>query len=169
MENFDIDAILADIRSDVARRRAAGEYPPGLERELEIEFERILELARRGELSRRDELTDLIRNVEKNLRDLSGLTPADSRIPGGSIFHRIVRRVIARHTMGLAGQVRAVLEPMSRIAEIVGDESAGREDADKRMVAAMSKHVLDRVAVVDHLAMVVGELETRIRQIEGGS
>jgi hypothetical protein len=45
-------------------------------------------------------------------------------------------------------------------------DARGREDADHRMVANLSKHVLDRVAVIDHLYFVVTELETRIRKLE---
>jgi hypothetical protein len=48
------------------------------------------------------------------------------------------------------------------------DDARSREDADRRMVANLSKHVLDRVAVVDHLYFIVAELETRLRKFEAG-
>ena len=168
VEKVDIDAVLAEIRTDVARRRAEGSYPPGLENELEAEFRNILALTSRGETARQQELLELIGQMQEGLRNLSGLTVADSRIPGGSIVHRVIRRLIARHTMGIADQVRRTAEPMARIVEIVAEESAGREDADRRMVVALSKHVLDRVAVVDHLALLSAELEARIGRLESG-
>ena len=167
VEKIDIDSILATIRDEVARRRAEGSYPPGLENELEAEFNHILSLTHRGDSTRSDEVAALLVQLRQNLHDLSGLTPATSRIPGASIFHRIVRRLIARHTMGLAAQARTADQTIARIVELLADELTGREDADKRMVAALSKHVLDRVAVVDHLVMTVTELESKVRALEG--
>ena len=167
LENIDIDLILATIRDEVARRRADGSYPPGLENQLEAEFNHILSLTHRGDSSRDEDVALLVMQLRQNLRDLSGLTPATSRIPGGAIFHRIVRRLIARHTMGLAAQTKAADETIARIIELFAAEMTGREDADKRMVAALSKHVLDRVAVVDHLVMTVTELESKVRALEG--
>lgn len=167
VENIDIDSILSTIRDEVARRRAAGEYPPGLENELEAEFRHILSLTHRGDSIRSDEVSRLLGELQQNLHDLSGLTPATSRIPGVSIFHRVVRRLIARHTMGLAAQARSTDRTIGRIVEILAEDLSGREDADKRMVAALSKHVLDRVAVVDHLVMTVTELESKVRALEG--
>ena len=167
VENIDIDSILSTIRDEVARRRAEGSYPPGLENELEAEFDHILSLTHRGDSRRSDEVHELLVQLRQNLHDLSGLTPATSRIPGASIFHRVVRRLIARHTMGLAAQARAADETIGRIVGLLAEEMTGREDADKRMVAALSKHVLDRVAVVDHLVMTVTELESKVRALEG--
>ena len=169
MERIDIDAILEGIRDEVARRRAAGLYPPGLEQELQAEFDHILSFTHRGDTAKSDELGSLLECLRQNIHNLSGLTPSTSRIPGVSIFHRVIRRLIARHTIGLATQARNVDQTVLRVVEILTEEVTAREDADRRMVAALSKHVLDRIAVVDHLAMIVGELEIKIRALEGKS
>ena len=155
MKQVEIEEILAGIQETVARRRAEGVYPIGLENELEAEFKFMLSLTHRGEAERADALALLLKEALRAADEVSGLAPAKSRIPFVGIFHRVVRRLIARQTRGLAAQQRAV-----------NDAVRGREDADHRMVASLSKHVLDRVAVIDHLYFVVTELETRIRKLE---
>jgi putative IMPACT (imprinted ancient) family translation regulator len=65
-------------------------------------------------------------------------------------------------------QQRAVNEQVIAMLEHLVDDARSREDADRRMVANLSKHVLDRVAVVDHLYFIVAELETRLRKFEAG-
>ena len=65
-------------------------------------------------------------------------------------------------------QQRAVNEQVIAMLEHLVDDARSREDADRRMVAKLSKHVLDRVAVVDHLYFIVAELETKLRKFEAG-
>ncbi len=166
LKQVDIEQVLAEIRDDVAKKRAEGSYPPGLEQELEAEFQTILSYTKRGITDRAAEIARLSAEIRQNTHEISGLTPAHSRIPGMSIFHRIIRRLIARHTMGLAAQVRASEENKVRLLEILAEQSKAHEDADQRLVASLSKHVLDRVAVIDHLTILVTELEAKIRKIE---
>ena len=159
---------MADIQDTIARRRAAGEYPAGLEQELEAEFASILALTHRGEEDRADALELLLEETKRRALEVSGLTPTLSRVPFLNIFHRIVRRLIARQTRGLAAQQRAVNAQLVAMLEHLVADARSREDADSRMVAKLSKHVLDRVAVVDHLYFIVAELETRLRKFEAG-
>ena len=166
LKQVDIEQVLAEIRDNVAKKRADGSYPPGLEQELEAEFQTILSYTKRGITDRSAEIARLSTEVRHNTHEITGLTPAHSRIPGMSIIHRIIRRVIARHTMGLAAQVRASEESKVRLLEIMAEQSQAHEDADQRLVASLSKHVLDRVAVIDHLTILVTELEAKIRKIE---
>jgi len=164
----EIEQIMAGIQDTIARRRAAGEYPAGLETELEAEFASILALTHRGEADRADALEKLLEDAKRSAPEVSGLTPTSSRVPFLNILHKIVRRLIARQTRGLAAQQRAVNEQVIAMLEHLVDDARSREDADRRMVANLSKHVLDRVAVVDHLYFIVAELETRLRKFEAG-
>ena len=166
MKQFDIDKVLAEIRDDVARKRAEGKFPPGLEQELEAEFQTILSFTQRGVIDRTAEIVALSNTIRHSTSEISGLTPTTSRIPGLSLIHRIIRRLVARQTMGLAAQVRASEESKVRLLELLAVQSKAHEDADQRLVESLSKHVLDRVAVIDHLAILVTELETKIRKIE---
>jgi hypothetical protein len=166
LKQFDIDQVLAEIRDDVAKKRAEGMYPPGLEQQLEAEFQTILSFTKRGVIDRTAEITVLSNAIRQSTNEITGLTPAHSRIPGMSVIHRIIRRLVARQTMGLAAQVRASEEHKVRLLEILAEQSNSHEDADQRLVASLSKHVLDRIAVIDHLAILVTELEAKIRKIE---
>ena len=163
-----IEQMMAGIQDTIARRRAAGEYPAGLETELEAEFASILELTHRGEADRADALERLLQEVRMHAPHVSGLTATSSRIPLVNLLHKVVRRLIARQTRGLAAQQRAVNEQVIAMLEHLVDDARSREDADRRMVAKLSKHVLDRVAVVDHLYFIVAELETKLRKFEAG-
>jgi hypothetical protein len=164
----EIEQIMAGIQDTIARRRAAGEYPAGLETELEAEFASILALTHRGEADRADALERLLQEVRMHAPHVSGLTATSSRIPLVNLLHKVVRRLIARQTRGLAAQQRAVNEQVIAMLEHLVDDARSREDADRRMVAKLSKHVLDRVAVVDHLYFIVAELETKLRKFEAG-
>ncbi len=168
MKHAEIEQIMAGIQDTIARRRAAGEYPAGLEAELESEFASILALTHRGEADRADALEKLLEEAKRSASEVSGLTPTSSRVPLLNIFHKIVRRLIARQTRGLAAQQRAVNEQVIAMLGHLVDDARSREDADRRMVAKLSKHVLDRVAVVDHLYFIVAELETKLRKFEAG-
>ena len=168
MKQVEIEQMLADIQDTIARRRSAGEYPAGLEQELEAEFASILALTHRGEADRADALEQLLAQAKRCAPEVSGLTPTSSRVPFLNILHKIMRRLIARQTRGLAAQQRAVNDQLIAMLEHLVADARGREDADSRMVAKLSKHVLDRVAVVDHLYFIVAELETRLRKFEAG-
>ena len=166
MKQVDIEQVLAEIRDDVAKKRSEGSYPPGLEQELEAEFQTILSYTKRGITDRAIEIARLSEEIHRNTNEITGLTPAHSRIPGISIMHRIIRRMIARHIMGLAAQVRASEESKVQLLRIMAEQSIAQHDADQRLVASLSKHVLDRVAVIDHLTILVTELEAKIRKLE---
>jgi hypothetical protein len=166
LKQVDIEQVLAEIRDEVARKRSEGSYPPGLEQELEAEFQTILSHTKRGITDQNLEVPRLLAEIRHNHREITGLTPSHSRIPGISIIHRIIRRLVARQTMGLAAQVRACEGSQMRLLEILADQAQAQGDADKRTVEALSKHVLDRLAVVDHLAILVTELETKLRKLE---
>ncbi len=168
MKQVEIEQMMADIQDTIARRRAAGEYPAGLEQELEAEFASILALTHRGEADRADALELLLAQAKRCAQEVSGLTPTSSRVPFLNILHKIMRRLIARQTRGLAAQQRAVNDQLIAMLEHLVADARGREDADGRMVTKLSKHVLDRVAVVDHLYFIVAELETRLRKFEAG-
>ena len=168
MTHGEIEQIMAGIQDTIARRRAVGEYPAGLETELEAEFASILALSHRGEADRADALERLLQEVRMHAPHVSGLTATSSRIPLVNLLHKVVRRLIARQTRGLAAQQRAVNEQVIAMLEHLVDDARSREDADRRMVAKLSKHVLDRVAVVDHLYFIVAELETKLRKFEAG-
>lgn len=166
LKQVDIEQVLAEIRNDVEKKRSEGSYPPGLEQELEAEFQTILSYTRQGITDRAAEIARLSDDIRRNLNEITGLTATRSRVPGVSIVHRVIRRLISRQTMGLAAQVRASEESKVQLLQIMAEQSVAHHDADKRLVENLSKHVLDRVAVIDHLTILMTELESRISKIE---
>ncbi len=166
MKPIDIEQIIADVRDDVARKRADGSYPVGLEEELEAEFRTILTHGRRGVTDRNAEVSRLIDEIRQAGTEISGLTPVSSKIPGMSLVHRVIRRLIARQTMGLASQVRFLEDRQLQLLRIIADQGKAMEDADTSLAAGLSKHVMDRIAVIDHLSILVTEFETRIKNLE---
>jgi hypothetical protein len=49
---------------------------------------------------------------------------------------------------------------------LLAEHAIQQENADKRLVTELSRHVLDRLAVIDHLAIIVQELDSRILDLE---
>jgi hypothetical protein len=157
-----VDEIVKVLQDRVAERRAAGDYPFGLEAELEAEFNAILEMTHRG----RDHITaldaSLIRLRELNSR-VSGSTPVDSRIPGGKLFHRMAERLVRRQVRGVANQVRDSQDETLRLLEQIVRQLEEQRLSDERLMNKMANSIMDRIAVVDQLAVSVVELERRLR------
>jgi hypothetical protein len=98
---FDPAVVVADLEAAVARRRAAGEYPPGLERELDALLarhapDRVVD-APIDELLARAEVAALL-DVD---------VPTGSGVPGGAPAKRALRRLMAWFLVYVAQQVTA--------------------------------------------------------------
>lgn len=161
MEKPDIEKLLSEIREQVRVRRIAGDYPPGLEQQLEAEFRGIINRERRDSTTVREQLIEHSNKTTEAFERISGVTPIQSRFPGGSLFHRAIRKVTARQTRGLANQIREATSELANLVNLIVDLQLAQEEADRRLVIHLSKSVIDRLAVVDHLAIVVRELERR--------
>ena len=99
--NTDLEALLEQIRQRVEARRKAGEYPAGLEEELEGHFRRIVD-TRVQDLSELKERLDSLQNLAFQASRIS----LDSDRPGGSFFHRAVAKLVSRQVQGALDQVR---------------------------------------------------------------
>jgi hypothetical protein len=165
MASIDMNAILNEIRENVRLRRIAGEYPPGLENQLEQEFELIMQSTNRVfgvdvEAKEHIEQVDaalkrLISRYETQKENFEKQSPLiqserSSLDPWGFVAPEVVE--IEHH--------------MLITLRLLTDHAVNQQEADKRLVKELSQHVLDRLAVVDHLAFLVQELESRIRVLE---
>jgi hypothetical protein len=160
-----IAELLQQIRSQVEERRAAGLYPPGLEQQLEREFAEIIRSTNHRYFAY-EELQFHLKQLEDAFVRLSGQTSTGSQFPGVSLVHRLVRKLISRQILGLAAQVRDVESQVVTVLNLMGEFAKAQQSADNRVVRELSQHVLDRVAVVDHLAILTTELEARVRNLE---
>jgi hypothetical protein len=165
MEGLDITLLLGKIRSQVGERRAAGLYPPGLEQQLEREFAEIMSSTNRRYFAS-NELQVQLRHLEESFVRLSGQISTQSRIPGISLMHRLLGKMTKRQVLGLTAQIRDVESLVIIVLKMLGEFAESQEAADSRVVRELSQHVLDRVAVVDHLAILTTELEARVRNLE---
>ena len=157
--------LLQRIHNQIDERRAAGLYPPGLEQQLEREFAEIMSSTNRRYFASKD-LQEQLRHLEDAFDRLSGQISTRSRIPGMSLAHRLIRKLTKRQVLGLTAQIRDVESKVIVVLKMVGEFAESQEAADSRVVRELSQHVLDRVAVVDHLAILTTELESRIRNLE---
>ena len=160
-----ITELLQQIHSRIEERRAAGLYPPGLEQQLEREFAEIMSSTNRRYFASKD-LQVPLRHLEDALVRLSGQVSPASRIPGGSLVHRAIGKLTKRQILGLTAQIRDVESLVVIVLKMLGEFAESQETADSRVVRELSQHVLDRVAVVDHLAILTAELESRVRNLE---
>ena len=160
-----ITELLQQIHSRIEERRAAGLYPPGLEQQLEREFAEIMSSTNRRYFASK-ELQLQLRHLEDAFSRLSGQTLTRSRIPGVSVIHRIAKKLTKRQILGLTAQIRDVESLVVDVLKTLGEFAESQEEADSRVVRELSQHVLDRIAVVDHLAILTTDLEARVRNLE---
>ena len=160
-----ISELLQQIHSQIDERRAAGLYPPGLEQQLEHQFAEIMSSTNRRYFASRD-LQAQLQNLEDAFGRLSGQISTQSRLPGISLLHRLLGKLTKRQVLGLTAQIRDVESLVVVVLKMLGEFAESQEAADSRVVRELSQHVLDRVAVVDHLAIITTELEARLRNLE---
>src|SRR5690349_16031208 len=95
-----VDALVAELRARVDERRRTGDYPPGLEEDLDAHFRHVA-ASRRGAVSLQEHL--------EALREASAFAAENistaSRVRLGSWFHRFVARAVTRQTQGILNQV----------------------------------------------------------------
>jgi hypothetical protein len=163
--SVEFDSLLDRIQERVRARRASGEYPIGLEAQLEAEFDAILRAVTRPEVDTAA-LADRVSAVGQHAHAVASSPPMDSRLPGGSLVHAAAARVVQRHTNQLVDGVRALGASVhDALAEVVRVLDAQR-DADQRQLKEVVGAVFDRLATLDHLVEAVAELEARLNEVE---
>lgn len=163
--DLEIEGIVESLRQKVEARRQQGDYPFGLEAELEAEFDGILAAMRRRELNT-TALSDRVDLLRGAVDQVTGLTPTGSRIPGGGAVHKVAGRLVSRHTNGLAAGVRAAgHEAVGALVEVVSLFES-QQSADERQLAEVVAAVIDRLAVIDQMVSAINEIERRLDALE---
>jgi len=165
MASVDMNAILNEIRETVRLRRIAGEYPPGLENQLEQEFELILKSTNRAfrvDVEAKEHLDEVEGALKRLLsRYESQKDKLEQQSLGGNREHQTL------DPWGfIAPELVEIEHHMLASLRLLADHAIQQENADKRLVTELSRHVLDRLAVIDHLAIIVQELDSRILDLE---
>jgi hypothetical protein len=163
--NIDIETVVSELRERIAARRLAGDYPEGLEEELESEFRGMMRAVDRSEVDT-SLLHDRVEEVNSASHRINSDVGLDSRVPGGSAAHAAIGRIVQRHTGPLAESVRGLgfatasaLDESRRLFE-------AQNSADQRQLHDALAGVFDRLAVIDHLSEIVRDLEQRVAQLE---
>ncbi len=99
-----VEDLIVRLKARVTERERAGEYPPGLEQELDAHFDRIA--VHRMPSYNFDHLRQRIAGLEHTGSFSAEHIAMDTRIPGGSQLHRTVAKVVSRQTQGILAQMQ---------------------------------------------------------------
>ena len=146
-EHVDLHKLAAEIEAEVRARRAAGEYPPGFERELDRLFDRYAP----PEVSK-----DFAAALERSedLVIIDPVLPVASRNPGLGALKRIVAKLIGWYHVWLAQQITALATAINTALRLLGArvidlEHATGDAARARGVGASLPAARDDTAWID--------------------
>ncbi len=149
------------IASKSEARRSSGEFRAAFEAELDRHF--------RGIASNLAAEKTAVRNLHRSVDALID-TPSyslaqietRSRIPGGSLFHRIVGKLVSRQVEGIFQQLRehddaqsAVLKDLAHTLELIATH--GFPDTERRLSV-----LADRVAILGEMAARMDLIEAEV-------
>ena len=117
---IDLTRIQAEINEEVRRRRAAGDFPAGLERELDAVF------ARYAPAGAGDDFDEVMVQAETQSFIHVDVVTASSK-PGVSYVKRALRKVMAWYLRFLAQQVTAFAGAITRAVKLLGERVATLE------------------------------------------
>ena len=133
-----MDSLIDEVRETVRRRRAAGEYPPGLEAELDAHFRS--QVPQRFDFTALEEqLSALDRAADVGRHRIS----TDSESTLGTAVHRAVGRLVTRQTDAILAQLHALAVAVRDVLHTVAERLP---DEDVRGMSARLDLVLDRIA-----------------------
>lgn len=139
------DELVAELRRRVEERRNAGDYPDGLEDELDSRFRRIAS-QQVGDI---EAVRVSLLHLESTLGFAVARIPTTSEQPGGELAHKVMRKAFGRQTQGIIEQVRpfaeAVRDALRALAAVL--ETPGtHEHAD---LEGRLETVLERMAALE--------------------
>lgn len=157
------EEVISRLKERVHHRRQEGKYPVGLEQQLEAEFKNIMDVVHRGT----DVLGDVQRLLDQCKSELSSFEKpisTKSRIPGFSLVHVAIGKIIGRQTVGISSRVRATLETQQEVLELLLKQLEIQQGTDVRVLNQLSHAMQDRLMMIDVLAQSVIELERKVSE-----
>lgn len=168
MPDIDIDALVSDLQREVNDKRLSGDYPEGLEAQLDGGFQSMMRAIARHEVdtSRLRHDVGRVADATQQVRAEFGRT---SRVPGGAAAHGAVGRVVQRHTVPLADSMRTLAIAITDSLHETTRLFEANRSADERQMHDAIAAVHDRLAVLDHVVEILHVLEERVESLERGA
>jgi len=159
---IDLQQLLREIDEEVAARRASGDFPPGMERDLDLIFARFAPAVTSG-----NDLDALLEQADRGaFVDVD--VPTGSRLPGVAIVKKVLRklmswylRYVAQQVSVFAGAAVGALKLLGRRVEALEAATPGADprvrDASRKVSAPPDASSLVG-AIVEHVKGVGGRV-----------
>lgn len=168
MSELDLEQVLREIDEEVEARRAAGDFPPGMERDLDLIFARFAPAA-----VSTDDLDGLIEQADRGaFIDVD--PPIGSRIPAVSLLKKVQRKLLSWYFRYVAQQMSvfasATVGALKLLGARVTQLEASTPAADPAVRAEVTKVAAtpDATAVADVIAAHLGGASGRVLVAECG-
>jgi hypothetical protein len=156
--DLDLDRVLREIDEEVRARRASGDFPPGMERDLDLVFAQFAPPTLTG-----DDLEALVQAADR-AAFIQADPPSASRIPGVALLKRVELKLLGWFFRFLAQQVTAfagiTVQALRQLTERVGALEHASPAANPALAhlakAAVSSPPLD--AALDAIGPVDGRV-----------
>ena len=159
MSEIDLQQLLREIDEEVEARRASGDFPPGMERDLDLIFARFAPAMTSG-----DDLDALLEQADRGaFVDVD--VPTASRVPAVSIVKRVLRKLMAWYLRYIAQQVSVFATSTVGAMKLLGRRIAALEattpgaDAASREASFRAARPPDLMPLADAI----------VRHVEGAS
>jgi len=164
----DLQQVLREIDEEVKARRASGDFPPGLERDLDLTFARFAPAAVSG-----DDLPGLIEAADRT-SFVDPDPPTGSRLPPVAVLKKTERKLLGWYFRYLSQQVTAfggsvvqVLRQVAKRLDAVERATPG-VDADAVAAARDASQPVDAGDLADVIATALGGVTGRTLVTEAG-
>lgn len=163
----DVDGLVAELQRRVEERRREGDFPPGLEDDLDAHFHRIAAHRDRRTYAHLHEAIQVLHDAgDVGLHRMH----VESSVPGGDVVHRTMAKALSRQTQGIFLQLKAFAEAVEATARLVTahlEEPAQHAHLD---LLAQLDAVHDRMAELERLDPgpdhALRELRERLERLE---
>ena len=155
-----LERVLADIEEEVRRRRASGDLPPSLERELDLAFDRFAPV---GGLD--GDFGEALKAADR-AAFVNVAVPTASGTPGVAFVKRLLRKLMAWYLNYLAQQVTAFGSAVVRALRALGERVGAVEEQLQEWQPPVDDGG-DRPAVAPDLGDWEGWVATRLSGVRG--
>ncbi len=124
----DLEALLAELKERVVRRRRDGVYPEDLEETLDEHFDRLMGDRPAPSPAVYDEIESAL-DVLENYNYSRSRIDDGSEVPGGEVAHRVVSKIVSRQIQGVLEQAQEHAHVIARTVTLVAEitSTLGRE------------------------------------------